>query len=221
MPSICPLSLVDKVVISKSDFKALSSEAKKKLKERFIEGETLLIAPDNEEEILQLASKHLVMEEKPKGKYERGFAFTLEAEFGNDHVLPLAFMEPGKGKIEFRVRGQGFRVAILEESDPLVESNSQNAIIFGIESFDNGLKTVFFHGYKTAPRYVEEDFLWGCDLDAFVYLVLEYEAGKGLRVTNKANQRVITYKDSSTVKLSFVSVSCWREAVAFKSFFIS
>lgn len=220
LPSICPLSLVDKVIIKKSDFSKLSRESKAKLKELFIEGETLLFGPEDDEKLLALASKYLVLDEAPKGKYERGFAFTLEAEFGTDHVLPLAFETPGKGWIEFRVRGQGFRIAILEDQSPLVESNSSEAIIFGIDTLNQGLKTHFFHGYKTQPRYTEEDFLWGCDLDAFIYLTVEYEAGKGLRITNKANKRVITYRDSSTTKLAFVSVSCWRDAVAFKSFFI-
>lgn len=220
LPSICPLSLVDKVIIKKSDFSKLTSESQEKLKELFVEGESLLIGPDDDEAILALASKYLVMEEAPQGKFERGFAFTLEAEFGIDHVLPLAFETPGKGRIDFRVRGQGFRIALLEDQKPLIESNSSEAIIFGIDTLNQGLKTKFFHGYKTQARYTEEDFLWGCDLDAFVHISIEYEAGNGLTVTNKANKRVIKYRDDSTTKLAFVSVSCWRDAVAFKSFFI-
>lgn len=221
LPSVCPLSLVEKVIIKKSDYAKLSSEAKKKLKSLYVEGETLIFGDEDDDvKHLALASQHLILDEARMGKYDRGFAFTLEAEFGNDHVLPLAFENPGKGTIEFRVRGQGFRIGILNESDPLVETNSSEAIIFGIDTMDRGLKTSFYHGYKTQPKYVEDDFLWGCDLDAFIYFIVEYEAGKGVRITNRANQRVITYRDDSTTKLSYVSVSCWRDSVAFKAFFI-
>lgn len=220
LPSICPLSLVEKVIIKKSDFNKLSRDSRKKLKTLFVEGDSLLFGEEDNAKFLSFVSKYLVMDEVPKGKFERGFTFTLEAEFGNDHVLPLAFENPGKGRISFRVRGQGFRIAILDEAKPLTESNSPDAIIFGIETLERDLKTRFFHGYGTQARYVEEDFLWGCDLDAYVHIIVDYEAGVGLTVTNTANQRFIKYRDNSTKKLSFVSVSCWKDAVSFKSFFI-
>ena len=221
LPSVCPLSMVEAVVISKEDLKALGREARKKLKERFAKGSTLFVCKSGDKrEVLEVASRLATRAEAPEEGLEAGLYFTLEAEFGNDHVLPLAFESAGSGVVTFRARGQEFQIALLAENRPLTETNSQDAVLVRVGPLSKGLKVTFHRGDKTPPRLVASDMLWGCDLDAYIHFKIAYTAGQGVQLTNYANGQSVFYSDPSAAGLRFVSVSCWKKAVSFKGFFL-